>query len=96
MKFFSYGYPHSNALLQFYLNVERYTPHKAACHLTKCGVINDITISDSISKNILSQFFDVIQSDVALQKQMHWNYVCNKYRDFITHFIDIQVFTFSV
>ena len=29
---FEYGCPLSNALLQFYLNFERYMPHKAACH----------------------------------------------------------------
>ena len=29
------------------------------------------TISDSISQDILTQIFDVIQSDVALQKQVH-------------------------
>ena len=39
---FEYVYPHSNAPLQFYLNFERYRPHKAACHLTKCDVINDV------------------------------------------------------
>ena len=44
MKNFEYGYPHSNALLQFYLNFERYMPHKAACHLTKCDVINNVKL----------------------------------------------------
>ena len=29
---FEYGYPHSNALLQFYLYFEHYMPHKATCH----------------------------------------------------------------
>ena len=28
-------------------------------------------ICDSLSQDILSQIFDVIQSDVALQKQVH-------------------------
>ena len=38
---FEYGYPHSNALLQFECKLERCKPHKAARHQTKCDVIND-------------------------------------------------------
>ena len=57
---FEYGYPHSNALLQFPLKLEYCKPQ------------NDVkTISDSISQDILSQMFEVIQSDVALQQQVH-------------------------
>ena len=41
---FECGYPHSNALLQFYLNFERYMPNKTACHLTKCDVVNDAKV----------------------------------------------------
>ena len=33
-----YGYPHSNALLQFCLKLERCIPQKGACHLTKYDV----------------------------------------------------------
>ena len=61
---FEYGYPNSNALL-FPLKLERCKPHKATRHQTKWRQ----TISDSI----LSQIFDVIQSDIALQKQVHYN-----------------------
>ena len=39
---FEYGYPHSNALLQFCLILECCKPHKAACHQTKCDIINDV------------------------------------------------------
>ena len=64
--------PTSNALLQFLSQFEHYKPHKAACHLTKCDVFNGRqTISNSISQDILSKISDVIQSDVALQKQVH-------------------------
>ena len=38
---------------------------------TKGNVINDIIIS----KDILLQFYDVIQSDVALQKHVHKNFL---------------------
>ena len=64
MKIVEYGYPHSNALLQSHLKLELCKQHKAARHLMKCGVIDDV---------ILSQIFDVIQSNVALQKQVHYN-----------------------
>ena len=39
---FEYGYPHSNALLQFHLELEHCKPHKVACHPIKCEVINDV------------------------------------------------------
>ena len=66
---FGYGYPHSNALLQFRLKLERCKPHNFARHPTKCDVINDVKLS--ISQDILSQIFDFIQSVIALQKQVH-------------------------
>ena len=55
-------------------------PHKGVCHPTKCDVINDIKLFStvcpstvyrriySISQDILSQIFDVIQSDLARNK----------------------------
>ena len=67
---FEYGYPHSNALLQFRLKKEHCMPHEAARHPTKCDVINQ-TIFDSISEDILLQIFDIIQADVSLQNQVH-------------------------
>ena len=36
---FEYGYPHSYALLQFHLNLDRCKSHKAACHSTEYDVI---------------------------------------------------------
>ena len=41
---------------------------KATSHPTKCDVINAVK---QFPTDILSQIFDVIQSDVALQKQVH-------------------------
>ena len=52
-----YGYPHSNALLQFYLNFERYMPHKAASHLMKCDVINDIKLFPTVYGRIYCRKF---------------------------------------
>ena len=39
---FEYGYPHSNALLQFCLKLERCMSHNAACHPTKCAVKREL------------------------------------------------------
>ena len=66
-----YGYPLSSELMQFNLNFERSKSHKAAVHLTECDVINDVKLFPTvyISQDVLSQIFDVIQSDVVLQKQ---------------------------
>ena len=66
-----YGYPHSNALLQSRLKLERCNPFKASRHPAKCDIFNDVKIFPTVYRMILSQFFDVIQIDVALQKQVH-------------------------
>ena len=44
--------------------------HKAACHPTKCDIINDIKLFLTVYHKI-SQIFDNVQSDVAFQKQVH-------------------------
>ena len=67
---FEYGYPHSNALLQFLLKLEHCKTHKAACHSTKYDVIKNVTPFHTVYRRML-QIFDVIQSEVALQKQVH-------------------------
>ena len=64
---FEYGYPHSNALLQSRLKLECCKPNKATRHPTKCDVINDVKLFPT---DILSQIFDVVQSNVAIQKQV--------------------------
>ena len=71
-----YDYPHSNALLQFTLKLEHWKLHKAPHRPTKCHVINDfklfLTVYCRIYRiDILLQIFYVIQSNVALQKQVH-------------------------
>ena len=49
----------------FGLKLEHFKPHNAACHPMKCDVIDDIIFPT------VSQFFDVIQLEVVLQKQVH-------------------------
>ena len=39
---FYYSYPHSNALLQFLLELEHCKLHKASHHPKKCDIINDL------------------------------------------------------
>ena len=75
---YEYGYPHSSALLQSRLKLEPRGALQDAHHPTKFDKINDIKLFPtvyhriySISQDILSQIFDVIQSDVVLQKQVH-------------------------
>ena len=64
----------SNALLQSRLQLEHCNPHKAAPHPTKCDAINDVKLFLTVYRRIiLSQFFYVSQSNVALQKQAHYN-----------------------
>ena len=49
---FEYGYPHSYALLQFRLKIERCKPHDAARHLMKCDVINDVELFPTVYRRI--------------------------------------------
>ena len=49
---FDYGYPHSNALLQFRLKLELCKPHIAAHHPTKCDVINDVQLFPTVYRRI--------------------------------------------
>ena len=45
---FEYGYPHSNALLQFCLKLDPCEPHKAARHPTKGDVIDDVKLFSTV------------------------------------------------
>ena len=45
---FEYGYRHSNALLQFRLELERWKTHKAAHHPTRCDVFP--TVYNAVTK----------------------------------------------
>ena len=46
---FEYGYPHSNALLQFRPKLEHWKPHKAAPYPTICDKINDVKLFPMLS-----------------------------------------------
>ena len=57
-----------NAPLQFHLKFEGCKPHKAAHSQKKCDLINEVKLFLTVYRR---QIFDIIQSDVALQKQVH-------------------------
>ena len=50
-------------------------PHVIQRYVKKLMTLNFKTSDSIISKDILSQIFDIIQSDVALKNQVHKN--CN-------------------
>ena len=68
---FEYGYPNSNANLQSHPKLECCKLHKAARHPMKCEVINDTLFPIVYRMIFCCKFFDVIQSNVTLQKQAH-------------------------
>ena len=63
-----YGYPHSYALLQFHLKLERCKPHKAAHHLTKCDVTNDIKLFPTVYQRIYCRKFLTLSNQTLRYK----------------------------
>ena len=69
---FEYSYPHSNALLQFELNLERCKPHKAARHPTKGDVIDDDKLFPTIYRRIYCRKFLTLSNHTSrLQTQVY-------------------------
>ena len=54
---FEYGYPHSNAFLQFHLKLDCYKPYKATHHPKKCDVINDFKLFQTVNRTISCRKF---------------------------------------
>ena len=67
---FEYGYRHSNALLQFELELERCKPHKAALHPTKCDVINDVKLFPTVYRRIYCRKFLALSNKMSRYKLM--------------------------
>ena len=65
---FEYSYPHSNALLQFELKLERCKSHKAACHPTKCDVINDVKLFPTVYRRIYWRKFLTLSNRTSRYK----------------------------
>ena len=67
-KFFEYGYPHSNALLQFRLKLESCKPQNVARHLTKCDVINDVKLFPTVYHRIYCRKFLTLSNQAPRYK----------------------------
>ena len=67
---FESSYPHSNALLQFELKLERCKPHKAARYPTKCDVINDIKLFPTVYRRIYCHNFSTLSNQTSRYKLM--------------------------
>ena len=66
---FEYGYPHSNALLQFDLKLERCKPHKAARHQTKGDVIDDVKLFPTVYRRIYCRNFLTLSNQTSRYKR---------------------------
>ena len=67
-KNFEYGYPHSNALLQFELKLERCKPYTAARHSTICDVIYDVKLFPTVYRRIYCRKFLTLSNQTSRYK----------------------------
>ena len=68
---FEYGYPHSNALLQTRLKLERCKPHKATqrhTFSTKCDLINDVKLFPTVYRKIYCRKFLTLSNQTSRYK----------------------------
>ena len=65
---FEYVYLHSNALLQFRLELERCKPHNAARHPRKCDVINDVNLFPTVYRRINCRKFLTLSNQESRYK----------------------------
>ena len=65
---FEYGYPHSNAFLQFRLKLERCKPYKTERHPTICDVINDVKLFPTVYRRIYCRNFLTLSSQMSRYK----------------------------
>ena len=71
---FEYGYPQSNALLQFRLKLKRYKPYKTARQPTICDVVNDVKLFPTVYHRIYCRIFwrYPIRSRVTKASALEW------------------------
>ena len=65
---FEYGYPQSNALLQFHLKLQSCKLHYAALHPTNCDIINDVKLFPTIYRRIFCHKFLTITNQTSRYK----------------------------
>ena len=66
---FEYGYPHSNALLQFALKSARCKPHKTVRHPTKGDVIDDVKLFPTVYRRIYCRKFLTLSNQTSRYKR---------------------------
>ena len=64
------GYVCSNALLQFRLKLELCKLHKVACHPTRCDVINDVKLFQTVYRIIYCHKFLTLSNQMSRYKSM--------------------------
>ena len=65
---FEYGYPNSNALLQFRLKFERCKPRNTARYPTKYDVINDVKLFPAVYRRIYCRKFLTLSNQKSRYK----------------------------
>ena len=65
---FEYGYPHSNALLQFHLKLSVASRTNVARHPTKCDVINDVKLFPTVYRRIYCRKFLTLSNQKSRYK----------------------------
>ena len=65
---FDYGYPHSNALMSFRLELEHCKPYKAARHPTKCDVNDDVELFPTVYRRIYCRKFLTLSNQTSRYK----------------------------
>ena len=68
IKNFENGYPHSNAFLQFCLELECCKPHKASHHPTKFDVSNDVKQFQTVYCRIYCRKFLTLSNQISHYK----------------------------
>ena len=76
---FEYGYPHSNALLQFRLKNERCKPRNTACHLMKYDVINEVKLFPAVYSRIYCRKFLTLSNQKSRYKSKCIRICCKIY-----------------
>ena len=65
---FECGYPNSNALMHFCLELERCKPHIAVRHPMKCDVINDVKLFSTVYRRIYCCKFLMLSNQMSRYK----------------------------
>ena len=62
---FEYGYPHSNAFLQFRLKLERCKPQNATCHPMICDIISDVKLFPTVYRRTYCHKFLTLSNQTS-------------------------------